>query len=227
MSRETAQLANLLQTLLRTSRGRARWTTILLLGVALALYALVIQPMAVKRGIPLPPLVADGGAPAPRVDQSDREPSAPRPPAPQRRASATDSADGDAIDAVLARGARGPFDSPGGLRYTRGSQHGHRLAHLMAHTRDEPNRAGQHGVFDDDEPTKVVALVDEAYAQALSGRQTRTEREGERTVYTVNLGRRVGYIGGDSGNRRGMPAANHLRLVVESNRLITAFPVRP
>ena len=113
------------------------------------------------------------------------------------------------------------------MRYTRGSQHGHRLKHLMAHTRDEPARPGQHGVFDSTDPAEVVAIVDEAYLQAQAGRDTRTQREEERTVYDVNLRRRVGYIGGTSGNRKQRPAANHLRMVVEGDRLITAFPVRP
>ena len=74
---------------------------------------------------------------------------------------------------------------------------------------------------------RVVALVDEAYLQAQTGRDTRTRREEERTVYDVNLRRRIGYIGGTSGNRKNHPEAKHLRLVVEGDRVITAFPVRP
>ena len=72
-----------------------------------------------------------------------------------------------------------------------------------------------------------MALVDEAYRQALGGDNTRVEQEDERTVYTVNLGRRIGYIGGESGNRRGRPAARHLRLVLEGSDFVTAFPYRP
>ena len=97
----------------------------------------------------------------------------------------------------------------------------------MAHAKDKPDRQGQHGVFDSDDVTEIVALVDEAYLQAQAGRDTRVQREEERTVYDVNLRRRIGYIGGTSGKRRNHPPAKHLRLVVEGDRLITAFPVTP
>ncbi len=130
------------------------------------------------------------------------------------------------IETILSSRSRQTYTSPAGLRYTQGSQQGHRLKHLMAHAEDAPNRPGQHGVFDDPEPAKIVALVDEAYLQAQAGRDTRTQREGERIVYEINLRRRIGYVGGTSGKRKGHPAANYLRLVIDNDRVITAFPVR-
>jgi len=119
------------------------------------------------------------------------------------------------------------YVSPAGLRYTRGSQHGHRLKHLMAHAQDQPDRPGQHGVFQSNNVTEVVALVDEAYRLALAGKNTHIEEEGNRTIYTINLGRQIGFIGGESGNRRGKPAARHLKLVLEGKNFVTAFPYRP
>jgi len=214
VSRESAQFAQLVQSLLRQSRGRLGWPWVLAIGVGLVLYALVIQPMAERRGIPLPPLVSQNEAP--------RGPAEPRRPDVAPRASSGDAA----IDLVLSGSSRAPYESPGGLVYTRGSEHGHRLRHVLAHTLDEPNQPGQHGVFDDDDPAAVVALIDKAYAQALAGKRTRTEREGDRTVYSVGLGRRIGYVGGESGARQGHPAATGMRIVVEGDRLITAFPVR-
>lgn len=137
------------------------------------------------------------------------------------------SPDGEDIEQILNGSSRETFVSSAGLRYTRGSVHGHRLKHLMAHTHDDPDRPGSHGVFDQDDPAAVIALVDEAYRQALESQNTQTEHEQQRTIYTVNLGRRIGYIGGESGNRRGRPAARHLRLVLEGKDFITAFPFQP
>lgn len=215
MSRESAQIARLVETLLRQSRGRFGWKGLLAIVVGLALYTLVIQPIAERSGVPLPPLVSQGDAPRGQAEPRRADPAPP-------------SRSGDAaIDLVLSGASRAAYESPGGLVYTRGSEHGHRLKHVLAHTRDEPDQPGQHGVFDVHDPAAVVALVDAAYAQALTGSRTRTDREGDRTVYTVDLGRRVGYVGGESGNRRGRPAATSVRLVVEGDRLITAFPVRP
>jgi len=122
---------------------------------------------------------------------------------------------------------RGALKSPAGLVYTRGSREGHRLKHVMAHSRDNPNRPGQHGVFDANEQSDVVALIDEAYGFARAGKRTRTKKDDRRLIHTVDMGRRIGYVGGQSGNRRRKPAARHIRLVLEDERVITAFPLIP
>ena len=128
----------------------------------------------------------------------------------------------------LSPGPSGSLRSPAGLVYTRGSQQGHRIRHVMAHARDEPNRPGQHGVFAEDDQTFVVALLDEAYLKSKQGgKDVRRQDEDGRSVVTVNMGRVIGYVGGQSGNRRGKPAANHIRLVLEDNRVITAYPLIP
>ena len=71
-------------------------------------------------------------------------------------------------------------------------------------------------------------VIDEAYSLARqSGPRVKATREGRRVTYDVNMGRRVGFVGGESGARRGHPAANHVRLVLEGENVITAFPFRP
>lgn len=227
MAQDPAQLVRLIQQLLRATRGRLGMRGLIGLVLAVVLYAAVIQPLAEKHwGLSLPTL---GGDPPVANAPADPPPTRPneRPRAESPRASSPASVDPGELTEVLTDEGRGAYRSTGGLRYTRGSQQGHRLAHVLAHTRDKPDRVGQHGVFDDDDPATVVRLIDEAYAQALTGRGTRTEREDDRTVYTIDLGRRIGYIGGQSGNRRNKPRAEHLKLVVEGDRLITAFPFRP
>ena len=128
----------------------------------------------------------------------------------------------------LTPGPNGSLRSAAGLVYTRGSQQGHRLRHVLAHTVDEPDRPGQHGVFADADQASVVALIDEAYARSQQRhRGVRRVTEDERTILTVDMERVVGHIGGESGQRRDRPPARHLRLVLEADRVITAYPVIP
>ena len=114
--------------------------------------------------------------------------------------------------------------STAGVLYTRGSAEGHRLEHLRRHTADQPTRPGKHGVFDGEMPG-AVKTIDLAYEKAQSGQRTSVQKDRDRTVYTVDMGRRVGYIGGREGNRRRKPMARRVRMVMEGNRLITAYPL--
>jgi hypothetical protein len=121
----------------------------------------------------------------------------------------------------------GALESAAGLRYRRGSAEGHRIDHVLRHAVDAPERP-VHGVYDGNR-AEILALIDEAYtvAQQRGPPDVRAEREGQRTIYTVNLRRRIGYLGGREGARRGRPGLTHLRLVLEGHDVITAFPVRP
>lgn len=229
MSRSNQQLTRLIQQLVRgvqTGKIKMRWLVVC--GV-LAVGYFLLQPVLTKSlGVDLPGLgdvVADSTSTS--EERNSRTPTDAKPPSPNTTRTAESTIDGDDLQAFLTSNTRRVYTSPAGLRYTGGSLQGHRLKHLMTHARDKPDRAGQHGVFANDDAGEIVALVDEAYLQAQTGRDTRTQREEERTVYDVNMRRRVGYIGGQSGNRRNRPAATHMRLVVEDDRLITAFPITP
>lgn len=120
----------------------------------------------------------------------------------------------------------GVFESPAGLVYGPGSAEGHRIDHILRHAVDDPDRP-VHGVFDGGRE-EILALLDEAYEIATErGPPVEVEQDGERTVYTIDMGRRVGFVGGESGRRSGHPDATHIRLVLEDRSVITAFPLRP
>lgn len=115
--------------------------------------------------------------------------------------------------------------SAAGLMYGPGSQEGHRLKHLERHLEDSPQRPGSHGVFDGGMEA-ALKVIDEGYERAKSGKSGVTkEVDDPRTIYTINMGKRIGFVGGRDGNRRNKPMARRLRIVVDGNQLITAFPL--
>ncbi len=113
--------------------------------------------------------------------------------------------------------------SPAGLIYGPGSREGHRLEHLRRHTKDDPGRAGSHGVFDGG-MEGMLKTVDRAYEYAKKGQRTTTRQDKDRTIHTVDMGKRVGYVGGRDGGRRRKPMARRVTIVLEGKKVITAYP---
>jgi hypothetical protein len=115
--------------------------------------------------------------------------------------------------------------SPAGLRYEGRDPDGRtRVEHVLRHARDIPSRDGPHGVFNGG-PDRVFAVIDEAWRRAQRDR-IRPEIERDRSLYTIPMGRRIGYLGGRAGAQRGHPPLSNLFLVIETRtkNVITAFP---
>ncbi len=120
---------------------------------------------------------------------------------------------------VLTPAGRGRFESTAGLVYSQ-----YRIDHVMEHSRDDPDKPS-HGVFDGAKD-EIFALIDEAYelAKKKGPPQVVIADEGDRTTYTVNLNRKIGHGGGQSGNRRRNPPLKFVKIVLEGDEVITAFP---
>jgi hypothetical protein len=115
--------------------------------------------------------------------------------------------------------------SPAGLKYQGRDPEGRtRVDHVLRHARDIPDRDGSHGVFDGG-PNAVFGVIDEAWRNAET-KKLRPTIEGDRSLYTVPMGRRVGYLGGRAGASRGHPPLTKIFLVIETGtkNVITAFP---
>ncbi len=132
--------------------------------------------------------------------------------------------DSDLRYGLLREVSRDRFISPAGLLYTPGSAEGHRLEHLRRHTVDDPDRPGSHGVFDGD-MEGALAVIDKAFDRAKKKQRTTVTQDDDRTIYTVDMGGRVGFIGGRTGRSKRNPMARRVRLVIEGNRVITAYPM--
>jgi hypothetical protein len=131
---------------------------------------------------------------------------------------------GELLYGLLKDTGREVYVSPAGLRYTRGSEEGHRLKHLEKHLKDIPDRPGKHGVFDGD-MAQVLRWIDDAYTRGKQGAKgVRKQEEDGRTVYEVPFTKPIGYVGGRDGKRDNNPDAKRLRLVVDGDQVITAFP---
>ena len=118
------------------------------------------------------------------------------------------------------------FRSTAGLIY-RQSRGEHRIDHVMRHAEDDPGRP-VHGVFDGSRE-QILAVIDRGYLIALTHGppDAKIEEQRDRTVMTVDLGRKIGYMGGQAGKRKGFPACRHLNLVVEGDEVVTAYPIIP
>ena len=136
----------------------------------------------------------------------------------------SNTADANLLYGLLKDVGREVYISPAGLRYTRGSEEGHRLKHIEKHLKDIPDRPGKHGVFDGD-MAQVLRWIDDAFTRGKQGAKgVRKREEDGRTVYEVPFAKTIGYVGGRDGKRDNNPDAKRLRLVVEGDQVITAFP---
>ncbi len=120
------------------------------------------------------------------------------------------------------------WESPAGLRYGSDPNFDNRVQHIFRHGVDEPLRPGAHGVFTAGR-SGALEVIDEAWTLAQrGGPHVEVSQQGARTRYIVDMGREIGYVGGQKGAAEGYPAARHVLLVVENgNRVVTAFPVIP
>ena len=120
------------------------------------------------------------------------------------------------------------YESPAGLLYAMGARGEHRIEHVMRHSRDMAGRHA-HGVFigNGDRDT-VLKLIDDAWelAEAKSPKAKYEKSKGN-DAWTVNMGRKVGFDGGQKGKRNGGKSLNSIKLILaKRNQVITAYPVR-
>lgn len=121
---------------------------------------------------------------------------------------------------------RNIFESTAGLHYVPGSADNHRLRHVLQHAKDDLTKP-IHGVFEGNRE-QILAVIDEAYQKAKKAdSDVRSEKQNDRSIYTVNLRRRIGYMGGSEGARNSNPECRYVRLVLENqNIVVTAYPVK-
>jgi hypothetical protein len=205
--------------------ARVAWIALI---AALLLVYFVFRPNLGRwlgsMGVSGAPVAPTDGPPTPAPDTDDQR-SGQKPDAADKVSTTERTSAGEKTKLAGLKDVGGNVKvSPAGLRYTPGSEDGHRLKHVLHHAKDDPERPGKHGVFDGGDDG-ALATIDEAYELAKAGgSRVRKRREGDRTIYEVNLGRRIGYLGGQEGQRLGHPATRQVRLVLEGTKVITAFP---
>ena len=121
---------------------------------------------------------------------------------------------------------RNQFLSPAGLVYAMGPRGEHRVDHVMRHATDDKSRP-VHGVFDGDRQ-KILSTIDEGYELVKSGsNRVKSSREGDRVEYTINMNRKIGFEGGQSGKRKRYPSLKKLKLILQDKKyVVTAYPYR-
>jgi len=119
---------------------------------------------------------------------------------------------------------RDRYESPEGLVYAPGSEEGHRIKHVERHIKDIPSRPGSHGVFEGN-MAQFLETIDRGYRMALSkAKGTKIRDEDGMTIMEITFDKKIGFVGGSDGRRKGTPSTNRLRIVLSGDRVITAFP---
>ena len=203
--------------------GHKTWWTrrrVLCLGlIAAATLYVVLQPKLEQwTGWELPDLIQ------PSQPQADSD-------QPQFNGGASTTAD---VETESGRGfqlqslGRDRYQSPAGLVYAPAGGE-HRLDHVMRHAADIPERE-VHGVFEAKQQADILSILDEAYrmvqAESPDVRKQGPDDKG-RMEFTVVMTQRIGFVGGQAGAAQGHPATSRLKLVLDGNRVITAYPTWP
>jgi len=196
---------------------------LVILAVALIIYLRGPEPGQDPQGDrPVPPQPAessDTGLPAerPTLEISDS-------PGPQDASSSSGEAPPEQSDELLKEIGNDRYESPAGLIYGPGSVDEHRLAHVMKHRSDDPDKP-IHGVFQGSE-SEVLQLIDEAFRLARQGgNRIRSDPQNRRIAYTVDMQRDIGFVGGQVGKRKNHPECRFVKLVLEDeNVVVTAYP---
>lgn len=117
------------------------------------------------------------------------------------------------------------YKSTAGLIYGRGSIDRHRVKHVMKHAEDNLTKP-VHGVYVTGDREQIFEWIDIAYLKGKKGgRGVRFTDDGDRITYTVDMGKKIGYVGGQVGKRKGKPACRYLKLVLEDEiEVVTAYP---
>ncbi|WUN48805.1 ricin-type beta-trefoil lectin domain protein [Streptomyces sp. NBC_00306] len=105
----------------------------------------------------------------------------------------------------------GNFKSPGGLIYGADRKHGHKINHVLAHTVPDASRP-THTVFVEKNPSKVLDLVDQAWA--MQSKAIRDPNDAFRFVF---------YMGEEIGTR----GEKYLQIAVDpqTKYILSAYPV--
>ncbi len=208
------------------SSQRLTWKKFALIALVLLLaayryYADENQPVAENR-----PVAGDLSVVADNPPSADRPTTKDRTGAGDRPESEIRPAESNHSDEPFLQPVSGDdLQSPAGLLYGMGGGGEHRLDHVMRHARDDLSRPA-HGVFDGDQTT-ILKLIDEAYQMVKDkSKYVKAESSQGNQEYTISIGRKIGFEGGEKGQRSKNRPLRVLRLILDGNRVITAYPFR-
>ncbi|MCU0716374.1 MAG: hypothetical protein MUD03_09630 [Pirellula sp.] len=192
--------------------------------LVIVLYAFA-QPWLNKRlGWNLPAIPIADSSSSPSSNSSPSQP--PVDSSLDAKPSSADSshADSATAESFLQKVGDQTFRSPAGLVYKRGSAEGHRLKHLERHLRDIPDRPGPHGVFNGT-MDEFLRIIDAGYTRAKNKESgTSVKNDNGREEIDIRFPSEIGFLGGQEGKRKGNPPLKRLKIILDEDSVITAYP---
>jgi hypothetical protein len=128
------------------------------------------------------------------------------------------------VEDYLKEVGKNRFESPAGLIYKPGSEEGHRLKHIERHLKDIPDRPGSHGVFDGSMVEFLIDIDDAVTRAKRKLKGTSMEEDDGAMVYEAAFDKPIGFLGGETGKRKKNPKVKKMRVVIQDDAVITAFP---
>ncbi len=128
------------------------------------------------------------------------------------------------VEDYLKEVGKNRFESPAGLIYKPGSEEGHRLKHIERHLRDIPERSGSHGVYEGSMVEFLIAIDDAVTRAKRKLKGTSMEEDDGAMVYEASFDKPIGFLGGETGKRKKNPKVKKMRVVIQDDAVITAFP---
>lgn len=128
------------------------------------------------------------------------------------------------VEDYLKEVGKNRFESPAGLIYKPGSEEGHRLKHIERHLRDIPERPGSHGVYEGSMVEFLIAIDDAVTRAKRKLKGTSMEEDDGAMVYEASFDKPIGFLGGETGKRKKNPKVKKMRVVIQDDAVITAFP---
>jgi hypothetical protein len=96
--------------------------------------------------------------------------------------------------------------------------------HIYEHTENDPKKI-IHGFFDisNEDMDKLIEEITKIL-QEKNNKNLRSYFSGQQLIYDIDMGRKIGWIGGQRGEEMGFPTTTFIRVIMDGRMVISCYP---